>query len=196
MEREITLPNGLIINNTLEDFCAYELDASTLLWSKLNKLGHKTREDVVDFYHSWDKEAFAKRFGRRLADEFDTKMKKVVAQECATLPEEKYKLRWEMGVRDVWLGFEDGAIFASVVLCKDNSWGLYLYHTDEYKFDYDSAEEARAEADRRYAEREAGFDAWLKDEGEIIDLAFIEGMFEETTETIADLFGDLEDDEE
>lgn len=196
MEREITLPNGLIINNTLEDFCAYELDASTLLWSKLNKLGHKTREDVVDFYHSWDKEAFTKRFGRRLADEFDTKMKKVVAQECATLPEEKYKLRWEKGNRDVWVGFEDGAIFATVVLYKENTWGLELLFNEEYRFGYNSAEEAKAEADRLYAEREAGFDAWLKDEGEIIDLAFIEGMFEETIETIADLFGDLEDDEE
>lgn len=194
MEREITLPDGLIINNTLEDFCAYELDASVRLWSILNKLGHKTREDVVDFYHTWNKEEFGKRYGRRSADEFDTKMKKVVAQECATLPEEEYKLRWERGDRDVWIGLEDGAIFATVVLYKENTWGVSLLLDDEYRFGYDSAEEARAEADRLYAEREAAFEAGLKSEGEIIDLDFIEKMFEEATETIADLLGEDEED--
>lgn len=194
MERYITLPNGLLIENTLEDFCAYVLDASTHLWSILNKLGHKTREDVVDFYHTWNKEEFGKRYGRRSADEFDTKMKKVMAQECATLPEEEYKLRWEMGDRDIWIGFEDGAIFATVVLYEKNTWGLNLLPDDEYRLGYDSAEEARAEADRLYAERMMALDRWLDAESEAIDLAFIEKMFEEAAATIADLFG--EDEEE
>jgi hypothetical protein len=67
------------------------------------------------------------------------------------------KLKWDEAMPGVWNGFEDGAVFARVLLNKNGTYTLHLLHDLEDFEGYLSAETAKKEADRIYAERQAAF---------------------------------------
>lgn len=143
----------------LENFCAYTLDASVRLYRALKAEGLENKTAVVDFYHAYNFENFGRKHGRKVAEEFRSKMKKVVALESAAIPTEDFKLKWDEAMPGVWNGFEDGAVFARVLLNKNGTYTLYLLHDLEDFEGFSSAEDAKKEADRIYAERQAAYTA-------------------------------------
>lgn len=142
---------------SLDNYCAYVLNASVRLYRALKAEGLESKAKVVDFYHACDFEKFGRKHGRKVAEEFRSKMKAVVALESATIPAEDFKLRWEEAMPGVWNGFEDGAIFARVLLNKNSTYTLHLLHDLEYFEGFSSADDAKNEADRIYAERQAAY---------------------------------------
>lgn len=144
---------------SLDNFCAFTLNASVRLYRALKAEGLENKAEVVDFYHVLSFEKFSRKYGRKVAEEFRRKMKEVVALESAAIITEDFKLSWEEAMPGVWNGFEDGAVFARVLLNKDGTHTLHLLHDMEYIEGYSSAEEAKKKADGIYAERQAAYAA-------------------------------------
>lgn len=156
------MPNNnihLSHNDSLDNYCAYVLDASVRLYRALKAEGLESRAEVVDFYHTYDFEGFSHKHGRKVAEEFRSKMKEAVALESATVTVGDFKLRWEEDMPGVWNGFEDGAVFARVLLNKNGTYTLHLLHELEYFEGFSSAEDAKKKADETYAERQAAYTA-------------------------------------
>lgn len=144
---------------SLDNYCAGVLDASVRLYRALKAEGLETKAEVVDFYHACNFENFGRKHGRKVAEEFRSKMKAVVALESATITTEDFKLKWDEAMPGVWNGFEDGAVFARVLLNKNGTYTLHLLHDLEYFEDFSSAEDAKKKADETYAERQAAYTA-------------------------------------
>jgi hypothetical protein len=142
---------------SLDNYCADVLDASVRLYRALKAEGLESKAEVVDFYHACNFETFGRKHGRKVAEEFRSKMKAVVALESATIATDDFKLKWNEAMPGVWNGFEDGAVFARVLLNKNGTYTLHLLHDLEDFEGYLSAETAKKEADRIYAERQAAF---------------------------------------
>lgn len=70
-----------------------------------------------------------------------------------------FKLKWDEAMPGVWNGFEDGAVFARVLLNKNDTYTLHLLHDLEYIEGFSSAEDAKRKADGIYAERQAAYAA-------------------------------------
>ena len=156
------MPNNnihLSYNDSLDNYCADVLDASVRLYRALKTEGLESKTAVVDFYHAYNFENFGRKYGRKVAEEFRTKMKEVVALESAAIPTEDFKLKWDEAMPGVWNGFEDGAVFARVLLNKNGTYTLHLLHDLEDFEGFSSAEDAKKEADRIYAERQAAYAA-------------------------------------
>lgn len=144
---------------SLDNYCAHVLNASVRLYRALKAEGLEGEVEVVDFYHACNFEKFGRKHGRKVAEEFRSKMKAVVALESVTISTEDFKLRWEEAMPGVWNGFEDGAVFARVLLNKNGTYTLHLLHDLEYIEGFSSADDAKNEADGIYAERQAAYAA-------------------------------------
>jgi hypothetical protein len=156
------MPNNnihLSYNDSLDNYCADVLDASVRLYRALKAEGLENKTEVVDFYHTYNFENFGREHGRKVAEEFRTKMKEVVALESAAITTKDLKLKWDEAMPGVWNGFEDGAVFARVLLNKNGTYTLHLLHDLEDFEGYLSAEDAKKEADGIYAERQAAYTA-------------------------------------
>lgn len=144
---------------SLDNYCADVLDASVRLYRALKAEGLETKAEVADFYHACNFENFGRKHGRKVAEEFHSKMKAVVALESAIITTEDFKLRWDEAMPGVWNGFEDGAVFARVLLNKNGTYTLHLLHDLEYFEGFSSAEDAKRKADGIYAEWQAAYTA-------------------------------------